>query len=83
LITTFSPPSYISKIANHISAASIGTPQHLMSGLLLDAAREGDLVKVQRLIREGANVHEVDPLTGFDALMCAAFNSMLLSCSGC
>jgi ankyrin repeat protein len=30
-----------------------------MSGLLL-AARVGDLAKVQRLVSEGANVHEVD-----------------------
>jgi ankyrin repeat protein len=30
-----------------------------MSGLL-DAARVGDLVRMQRLIREGASIHEVD-----------------------
>jgi hypothetical protein len=46
---------------------STGTPQHLISGLR-EAARIGDLVKVQRLIKEGANVHGVDAV-GRNVLM--------------
>jgi ankyrin repeat protein len=46
-----------------------------MSGLI-DAAIKGDLAKVQRLLREGASITEVDRL-GRTALLCAAYTGHL------
>jgi ankyrin repeat protein len=41
---------------------------------IMKAARDDDLDKMQRLIAEGASVHEVDQVTGGNVLMYAAYS---------
>jgi hypothetical protein len=41
---------------------------------LVKAARDGDLDEMQRLIGDGASVHEEDQITGWTSPMCAAYS---------